>query len=395
LRVNGLPADGSIAIAPDGIPSGAMAFPERGAGGPHFASPARRRYGVFLVLVTLFLIFSGAEVKSRQAGLSVPDWPLSYGMWWPPMVGNVFFEHGHRTIAASVGLLVVVLALWTARTEPRAWVRTLGWWALAAVVAQGLLGGLTVRHLLPPALSISHGVLAQTLLCLLAWIACATSREWALPAAAWQPRRAGLPGAGGAPAALAAGPASAPGSAPAPGREVHARALRAAGWAAGAIYVQLLLGALMRHNEAGLAVPFFPVSASGALLPEHVDAGVVLHMLHRGFAVVVLVLVLLAARRVGQAWAHLARHAFALAALACGQVLLGATIIWTAQPDIDFPATWIKMPVPASLHVLLGAGLLALAWLLCLRCWRAGARARTSAASCPAPAAATIAGGAA
>jgi len=381
--VNSQPGRGTTAIAPGGDPPGAMAFPEgdSGAGGapprdglPSGASAqhgsampsaARRRFGVFLVLATLFLIFAGAEVKSRQAGLSVPDWPLSYGMWWPPMVGNVFFEHGHRTIAAAVGLLVTVMALWTARTESRPWVRKLAWWALAAVVVQGLLGGLTVLLLLPPAISISHGVLAQTLLCALAWLAYATSVEW-FAARDVVSREAAM---------REAVPPAARAVLTGPDASVRRRALTTAAWAAGAVYVQLILGALMRHNEAGLAVPFFPTSPTGALLPDIVDGHVVLHMLHRGFAVVVLLLVLLAARRVALAFGHLARHAFALAALVCVQVLLGATIIWTAQRDPNSLTAWIKMPVPASLHVLLGAGLLAAASLLCLRCWRADQRA--------------------
>jgi cytochrome c oxidase assembly protein subunit 15 len=299
------------------------------------------------VLATLFLIFAGAEVKSREAGLSVPDWPLSYGLWWPPMVGNIFYEHGHRTIAATVGLLTVILAAWTARTESRRWVRVLAWWALAAVCVQGLLGGLTVLLLLPPAVSIGHALLAQTFLCLMAWIACATSREWTAPRAGARPAT---------PAAAAAGK----------------HALAAIGWATGAVYVQLILGALVRHNEAGLAVPFFPVSPTGALVPELVDGRVALHMLHRGFAVVVVAAVLYAGHRVSRAFPHLHRHALALAGLVCVQVLLGATIIWTAQRDPTSLTAWVRMPVPASLHLLLGAILLALAWLLCLRCWRAG-----------------------
>ncbi len=382
--MNSRPDRGTTAIAPGAHAPGAMAFPEgaaspggagaataagapprdgiaRGAAAQHgsaMPSAARRRYGAFLVLATLFLIFSGAEVKSRQAGLSVPDWPLSYGMWWPPMVGNVFFEHGHRVIAATLGLLIVIMAAWTARTEPRRWVRTLAWSALGAVIAQGLLGGLTVIHLLPPALSMSHGILAQTLLCALTWLAYATSVEWFA-------RRDG---------ALQAD------------ADRRRRALRTAGWAAGAVYVQLILGALMRHNEAGLAVPFFPTSPTGALLPDLIDLPVVLHMLHRGFAVIVLLLVLLAAWRVAQAWRHLARHASLLAGLVCAQVLLGATIIWTAQRDPDSETAWIKMPVPASLHVLLGAGLLATAWLLCLRCWRASPTSRAALSSAASPA---------
>ncbi|MBM3984868.1 MAG: cytochrome oxidase assembly protein, partial [Planctomycetes bacterium] len=133
---------------------------------------ARRRFAAGVAAFALLVIFAGAQVKSHQAGLAVPDWPLSYGQWMPPMVGNIFHEHGHRIVAATVGLLTVILAAWTAAAESRRGVRALAWWAVTLVIAQGLLGGLTVRHLLPPGLSIAHAVLAQTffvLVCTLAF----------------------------------------------------------------------------------------------------------------------------------------------------------------------------------------------------------------------------------
>src|SRR5678809_1554346 len=104
---------------------GAMVFPQD-APTAH-VSPARRRFGAALAVATVFLIFAGAQVKSHQAGLSVPDWPKSFDMWWPPMVGNVFYEHGHRVIAATVGFLTLLMALWTWRAESRASVRRLAW----------------------------------------------------------------------------------------------------------------------------------------------------------------------------------------------------------------------------------------------------------------------------
>src|ERR1700681_4778369 len=119
------------------------------------------RYAVLLAVCTLFLVVAGASVTSKEAGLSVPDWPLSYGQVMPPMVGGVFFEHGHRMVATTVGMLTIGLVIFLARAERRAWMRKLGWIALAAVVAQGVLGGLTVLLLLPPAVSISHACLAQ------------------------------------------------------------------------------------------------------------------------------------------------------------------------------------------------------------------------------------------
>src|SRR6267378_3771962 len=115
---------------------------------------------------TLFLIFAGAMVTSTGSGLAVPDWPLSYGMVFPPMVGGIFYEHGHRMIAATVGFLTVIQAIWLQARARKRYLRMLGWAAVGAVIAQGVLGGLTVLFLLPPAISIAHAGLAEIFLCL-------------------------------------------------------------------------------------------------------------------------------------------------------------------------------------------------------------------------------------
>src|SRR5580700_11004773 len=107
------------------------------------------RFAVFTACCTFLLLIAGALVTSNDAGLSVPDWPLSYGSFLPPMVGGIFWEHGHRMIATFVGILTIVLAVWLWRSEPRPWVRRLGLGALGLIVAQGVLGGLTVRFYLP------------------------------------------------------------------------------------------------------------------------------------------------------------------------------------------------------------------------------------------------------
>src|SRR5579862_5418505 len=85
------------------------------------------RYTLLLAVCTLFLVVAGAEVTSHQAGLSVPDWPLSYGQVMPPMTGGVFFEHGHRMIGTLVGMLTVGMAVWLWRVDKRSWMRKLGW----------------------------------------------------------------------------------------------------------------------------------------------------------------------------------------------------------------------------------------------------------------------------
>ena len=141
--------------------------------------PWRHRFAVLTVAATLALIFIGGLVTSTGSGLSVPDWPLSYGMVMPPMVGGVFYEHGHRMAATAVGFLTLVLAdLDRARREPRPGVRRLAWAALAAVIAQGVLGGLTVIYLLPTPVSVAHACLAQLFFCTVIALATATSREW-------------------------------------------------------------------------------------------------------------------------------------------------------------------------------------------------------------------------
>jgi heme a synthase len=135
-------------------------------------------FAVITACATFVLLLFGALVTSNDAGLSVPDWPLSYGSVNPPMVGGIVYEHSHRVVATLIGVLTIVLAVWLARRETRRWVRRLGYVALAAVILQGLFGGATVLLGLPPAVSIVHATLAQTFFCLTVMIAVVTSRGW-------------------------------------------------------------------------------------------------------------------------------------------------------------------------------------------------------------------------
>src|SRR5271166_6793452 len=124
---------------------------------------AHHRFAVFLAGATLALIVLGALVTSNDAGLSVPDWPTSFGSLYkiPKLVGGVKFEHTHRMIAQGAGLLTIILAVWTWRSEKRRWLRILALAALGTVIVQGILGGLTVLFYLPPAVSSAHAALAQ------------------------------------------------------------------------------------------------------------------------------------------------------------------------------------------------------------------------------------------
>src|SRR5258705_13609818 len=138
-------------------------------------------FAILVALSTLILIFAGGLVTSTGSGLSVPDWPNTYGWFMftfplEKMVGGIFYEHSHRLIASTVGFLIVILAVWLWRAEPRAWGGRLGYLALAAVIAQGIPGGITGLWELPDAISIAHASLAQIGFCLTTTIALVTSR---------------------------------------------------------------------------------------------------------------------------------------------------------------------------------------------------------------------------
>ncbi len=142
--------------------------------------PAYHYFVAFLACATLLLIVAGALVTSNDAGLAVPDWPTSFGSLYkiPPMVGGVRFEHSHRMIAECVGFLTVILAAWTWRIEQRTWMKRLAVGMLLTVIAQGILGGLTVKFFLPWWISTAHATLAQTFFCLVVLMTLFTSRSW-------------------------------------------------------------------------------------------------------------------------------------------------------------------------------------------------------------------------
>ena len=141
------------------------------------------RFAKFLVACTVILILAGSLVTSHDAGLSVPDWPTSYG-WnmftFPPSmwVANILYEHGHRLIASTVGFLTIIMAVWLWIAEPRRWLRWFGVAALGSVIAQGVLGGLTVLFFLPAAISTAHAGLAEIFFCMTVAIAIFTSPGW-------------------------------------------------------------------------------------------------------------------------------------------------------------------------------------------------------------------------
>jgi cytochrome c oxidase assembly protein subunit 15 len=288
------------------------------------------RFAVVTAAATWCLIFVGALVTSTGSGLAVPDWPLSFGQVFPPMVGGVLFEHGHRLVAAFVGLLTVTLAVLLSQWEPRSWVRWLGRGALLIVVLQGALGGLTVLLRLPLAVSVTHACLAQTFLCLTTSLAVCTGPGWSAR----------------------------------PGRlqETPQPSLRVlATLTTGVIYLQLILGALMRHMGAGLAIPDFPL-AFGRLWPPLASPAVVVHLLHRLGAVAVLLCMswtVIRVLRQYRAEKQLLRPAVLLVGFVAIQLVLGAYTIWTRRAVL-----------PMTAHVAVGAAVLATSLVLTLRTYR-------------------------
>ncbi|HYN63825.1 MAG TPA: COX15/CtaA family protein, partial [Candidatus Limnocylindrales bacterium] len=266
------------------------------------------------------------------------------------MVGGIFYEHSHRLIASVVGLLMVVLAAWLWKAESRPWVRRLGYVALAAVITQGILGGITVLWFLPDAISIAHAGLAQLVFCLTVAIALLTSPGWRRAYAA--DLRAGSP-----PRPLARWGAKGPPCNPAGDGALQA----IAGITTLVIYAQIIVGATMRHTGAGLAIPDFPL-AFGQLVPPLWNAQIAIHYAHRVGALVVTALVLAAAGHVlyhHRGRAELRRPALLLLALLALQITLGALTVLTG-----------KQYVINSLHVVTGAMVLGTSLVLTLRAHR-------------------------
>jgi len=142
--------------------------------------PGLHRFAVALSCCIFLLIVAGALVTSEQAGLSVPDWPTSFGSFYkiPPMVGGVKFEHGHRMIAQFVGLLTILFCVAAFRVEKRRWMRNLSLAAIGTVIAQGVLGGVTVLYFLPWYISTAHAALGQTFFAIAVLLALYSGRDW-------------------------------------------------------------------------------------------------------------------------------------------------------------------------------------------------------------------------
>ncbi|MCO6430870.1 MAG: COX15/CtaA family protein [Deltaproteobacteria bacterium] len=334
-------------------------------------SPGLRLFSKVVCGAVVFLIFMGALVTSNEAGLAVPDWPTSFGdnmFLFPPSkwIGIIFFEHVHRLVASVVGILTIILFVWILKVDRRRWVKMLAGITLLSVILQGVLGGLTVLYKLPLAISSMHGVLGQIFLVLTIILAYSQSREL-------EERTSTAHTTG------------------------SARLFRYSSFLLIVIFMQLAAGALMRHSEAGLAVPDFPLMAGSAIpststatigelnsmraslrLPPVNAVQVTLHLVHRLGAILVFAAALVLLCK-GISAARETDHKFAKSSavhllyfvgyLVVIQFFLGAFSVWS-----------VRQPVVTSLHVVTGAMLMGVTALLCLKAYPFKKTAKASAA---------------
>lgn len=286
---------------------------------------AVHRFALLVAFSTFFLIIAGALVTSHDAGLATEDWPLSNGQFFPKMVGNLFWEHGHRMVATTVGLLTIALVVFLFAKEKRRWVRRLGLFALIAVIAQGLLGGLTVKLMLPLAVSTAHATLAQIFFCTTVSLAVFTSASWVNAPPALEDH-AGLP----------------------------ARYLCVA--AAATIFLQLIIGATLRHSAT------WDKPLRTDLLLTHVGGAIAVAIALGTAAVTIL------RRHRGQTF--LTRPAaFALSLLGL-QLLLGVAAYLTRAASPNDPQPLNPMVGVTVAHVACGALVFATTIVLTLRAFR-------------------------
>jgi len=316
-----------------------------------FATVWVRRLSKLLVISTLLLIFAGALVKSHEVGLSVPDWPTSYGYQmfafpFSDMIGGIFYEHGHRMIATIVGLMTLILAFTIYYTDHRLWLKKTAFFALGLVIIQGLFGGLTVLLFLPTPVSVIHALLAQTFLMVTILISYGLSKERANRML---------------------------------NESTDYKVLIFPTYlVTSLVYIQLIIGALMRHTQSGLAIPDFPLSG-GYIIPTfsqemlntiqsmQFESGlpfvtlsqIIIHYFHRIGALAVSISIgwltwnIIQSRISNE---RIYRLAGFLITLLIIQITLGAFTIWS-----------VKEPFITSIHVVNGAVILGVSTLLILR----------------------------
>jgi cytochrome c oxidase assembly protein subunit 15 len=289
---------------------------------------------------TFILIFVGGLVTSTGSALAVPDWPLAFGRLIPPLEGGIRFEWGHRLVAGVVSVLTLVLAVWTWWREPRQWVRVTAFAAFGLILLQAVLGGLTVLMLLPLPLAVAHAATAQAFFCLTIAIVVFTGRNFCSRTEAAEVRSPSR-------------------------RPLPLTALATATTAA--VYVQMLAGAVMRHLGAGLAIPDFPTSY-GRLVPPFYSFAVDINFAHRCGALIVAMMVSWTFARVVRFYSTerpLRNGAVLMLVLLLLQVTLGAITISSRRAVLA-----------TTMHVAIGAALLAASLALMLRAYQLEVRTR-------------------
>lgn len=309
-------------------------------------------WAILIAVVTFVLLCSGGLVTSKGVGMSVPDWPTTYGynMFLFPVskwVGGIFYEHSHRLLGSLVGFLVLTYTIACFILDKRSWMKTFAVCLLIGVIIQGLLGGFRVV-LNRNDIGIIHALVAQSFFAACALLCVVTSRpffehKWADYDLNPAPRRLAL-------------------------------------FATALIFLQLLIGATMRHEHIGLSIPDFPL-AYGSLIPDtspetmakinlaRVDAGLMqitaehvwVHMAHRLMALVIFGSVLaffLASRKAPRAirfWST------AWLGLIMVQIALGAWTVWSqkaadvATAHMALGALLLVLGVVVSFRLILGA----------------------------------------
>jgi cytochrome c oxidase assembly protein subunit 15 len=332
------------------------------------------RFAIVTAIFTILLITAGATVTSTGSGDAVPDWPLSYGTLFPRMVGGILYEHSHRIIAGITAILITILAIWTLKSKHPVWVKILGVVAFVSVLVQATLGGLRVLVISNPKLqdmvlkifsashiepirigiAITHAGLAEIILCITFTIALASSRIWK--------ELENYSTAAGDKCVLIA---------------------RLFTLTTIFVFVQILLGALVRHTQSGLAIPDFPLSFGRIIPPfdnlpydpnapfpvsyETVQFKVAVHFAHRVWAFVVagigIYVSILAIKNSKVSPVSIAGKI--LICLIILQILLGALVIWTGLSVIV-----------TIIHVAIGASILGTSLILSLMSWKIARESR-------------------
>jgi cytochrome c oxidase assembly protein subunit 15 len=294
-------------------------------------------YCLFALVSITLLLFAGGFTTSIKAGMAFLDWPLSNGSINPEgwlTESDKFAEHSHRLLGMQIGLISMGLVLWTFLRESLAWVRKMAWALLALVVFQGLLGGARVlfdqlntlaeSNLVAQLFLVAHASGAMLVLTLLVSITFACSKSWIS-------NHFQFP------------------------EDAERVSLKRLAWVAYlATFVQIFMGAVMRHADAGLAIARFPLANESSVIPAYWNFAVSIHFAHRVGALILTVLLLYLVWRLLK---HRAldkiffRFPILISVVLSLQVYLGALTIWTA-----------KNPYSATMHHLVGAFLLATIW---------------------------------